>query len=85
LSKEDPEGVDSNRKTPTRRQQEEYWAAPTPNAKRVGWCYRPLEADMKQRVLKRSKPRKIQKYERNVEKLEDDREITKVLDKKLLE
>ena len=35
-------------------------------------------------VLERSKPRKKLEYKRNVEKLEDDPEVTRVFDKKLI-
>ena len=84
LSKEDPESVAPNHKTPTRRQQDEYWAAQPPNAKHVGWSNRPLESDMKQCVLERSTPRKILEHKPNDEKLEDDPEVTKVFDKKLI-
>ena len=55
-----------------------------PNEKHSGWSNRPSEVDSKQCVLERSKPRENLERKRNVEKLEDDPEVTRVFDKKLI-
>ena len=86
LSKEDPESVAPNHKTPTRGQQDKYSAAQPPNKNHScnGWSNQPSEVDREQCLLERSKPRKKLEYKCNVEKLEDDPELTRVFDKKLI-
>ena len=76
--------VAPNHKTPTRGQQDKYWAANPSNEKNSGWGKRSSEVDREQCVLERSKPRKKLEHKRNVEKLEDDPEVTRVFDKKLI-
>ena len=84
MSKEDPESVAPNNKTPTRWQPDKYWAAQPPNENHSGWSNRPSEVDREQCVLERSKPRKKLEHKRDVEKLEDDPEVARVFDKKLI-
>ena len=80
LSRGDPPGpVSPTHVTPTQRQHNKHYASLPPNTKHIDRG-KPSEAYMEQCVLERLKPTK---HARNMEKLEDDPEVTRVFDKKL--